>query len=166
MAYAPRHFGQLQFFSSNMTFVFITYTFLYLISNSVYNICQISLKCYLNVIFTQLYALSSIIYSCLSFCSLGSFQLSPGHFWSHSEPEKPSSLTSQNTPGATLERMLKHWNTTGLAASEIAIRYTIRNAESLSTRNYDMTYCTCKILFCIMFYSCFLHVFCDNIQYF
>ncbi len=90
LAYAPRHFGQLQFFSSNMTFVFITYTFLYLISNSVYNICQITFK----MLFKCLYSLSymrsvPLFYSCLSFCSLGSFQLSPGHFWSRSEPENP-----------------------------------------------------------------------------
>ncbi len=88
--------------------------------------------------------------------------LIPALSWTLPEPlwtRKPSSLTSQNNPEATLERMRKHWNTMGLAASEIAIRYTIRNAESFSTKHYDMTYRTCKILFCIRFSSCILHVF-------
>lgn len=75
--------------------------------------------------------------------------LIPALSWSRSEPENPPAWHPRIPWG-------RLWNTPGLAASKISIRYTIRNAESLSNKHYDMTYFTCKFCFVL----CFIHSSC------
>jgi len=89
--------------------------------------------------------------------------LIPALCWTLLEPlwaRNPPAWHPRITLGETLERMLKHWNT------ETAIRYTTRNDESLSNKNYhDYNYKMYNFV-CVLFVLFALCIFCDNMQYF